>query len=86
MRIVNYRDHKCFRNDRFRADLLSELGQENIEQNEKGIQMPFINEDVKKQKQRNFCVSFLRKSKLEIFKRKLSVITIHFRKLLKAHS
>lgn len=85
-RIVNYRDHKCFRNDRFRVDLLSELGQENIEQNEKGSQMPFINEDVKRQKQRNFCVSFLRKSKLEIFKRKLSVITIHFRKLLTAHS
>ena len=57
-RIVNYRDHKRFRNDRFRVDLLSELGQENKEQNEKGSQMPFINEDVKKQKQRNFVSHF----------------------------
>ena len=57
-RIGNYRDHKCFRNDRFRVDLLSELGQENKEQNEKGSQMPFINEDVKKQKQRNFVSHF----------------------------
>ena len=36
-RVVNYRDYKYFENCRFRADLLSELSKENIEENEEGL-------------------------------------------------
>ena len=36
-RAVNYRDYKYFENCRFRADLLSELSKENIEENEEGL-------------------------------------------------
>ena len=31
LRVVNYRDYKYFENDRFRTELLSELGNANIE-------------------------------------------------------
>ena len=41
-RVVNYRDYKCFENCRFRADLLSELSKENIEENEEGLS-DFVN-------------------------------------------
>ena len=36
-RVVNYRDYICFGNDRFIAGLSSELGKENIEQNDNGL-------------------------------------------------
>ena len=105
-RVVNYRDYKYFENYRFRADLLSELSQANIEENEEGLSdlhaprkqkyargnhMPFMNRALSKEimtrtrlrnnflknrseenkrkysKQRNYCVSLLRKSKSEYF-------------------
>ena len=111
-RVVNYRDYKYSENCRFRADLLSELSKENIEENEEGLSdfldtckrildlhfprkqkyargnhMPFMNRALSKEimtrtrlrnnflkdrseenkrkysKQRNYCVSLLRKSK-----------------------
>ena len=36
-RVVNYRDYKYFEDDRFKTDLLSELGKGNIEQNKSGL-------------------------------------------------
>ena len=36
-RVVNYRDHKYFKNDRFRTDLLSQFDKANIEENENGL-------------------------------------------------
>ena len=115
-RLVNYRDYKYFENCRFRADLLSELSKENIEENEEGLSdfldtckrildlhvprkqkyargnhMPFMNRALSKEimtrtrlrnnflkdrseenkrkysKQRNYCVSLLRKSKSDYF-------------------
>ena len=36
-RVVNYRDYKYFGSCRFRADLLSELSEANIEENEEGL-------------------------------------------------
>ena len=105
-RVVNYRDYEYFENYRFRADLLSELSQANIEENEEGLRdlhaprkqkyargnhMPFMNRALSKEimtrtrlrnnflknrseenkrkysKQRNYCVSLLRKSKSEYF-------------------
>ena len=36
-RVVYYRDYKHFENDKFRTDLLSELGKANIEENENGL-------------------------------------------------
>ena len=35
--VVNYIDHKYFENDRFRADLLSEFREANIEEKENGL-------------------------------------------------
>ena len=106
LRVVNYRDYEYFENYRFRADLLSELSQANIEENEEGLRdlhaprkqkyargnhMPFMNRALSKEimtrtrlrnnflknrseenkrkysKQRNYCVSLLRKSKSEYF-------------------
>ena len=36
-RVVNYRDYKYFEDDRFKTDLLSELGKGNIERNKSGL-------------------------------------------------
>ena len=36
-RVVNYKDWKCFENDRFGADVLSELSTTNTEKNEEGL-------------------------------------------------
>ena len=36
-KVVNYRNHKYFEKDRLRIDLLSELGQINIEENKNGL-------------------------------------------------
>ena len=36
-RVVNYRDYQYFENCRFRADLLSELSNANIEESEEGL-------------------------------------------------
>ena len=36
-KVVNYRNYKYFENDRLKIDLLSELGQINIEENENGL-------------------------------------------------
>ena len=35
--VGNYKDYKYFENERFRTDLLSELGKVNIEQKENGL-------------------------------------------------
>ena len=35
--VVNYIDYKYFENDRFRADLLSEFREANIEEKENGL-------------------------------------------------
>ena len=129
-----YRDYKYFENCRFRADLLSELSKENIEENEEGLSdflnmckrildlhvprkqkhargnhMLFMNRALSKEimtrtrlrsnfledrseenkrnysKQRNYCVSLLRKLKSEYFgnlNEKKSAITEHFGKPL----
>ena len=37
LRVVKYRDYIYFENDRFRIDLLSELGKANIEEKEEGL-------------------------------------------------
>ena len=34
-RVVNYREYRYFENDRFKTDLLSELGKANIEKKKK---------------------------------------------------
>ena len=116
-RVVNYRDNKHFENDKFKADLLSEFGKANIEENEnrlnkllnackrildihaprkqkyaRGNHMPFMNKALSKEimrrtrlrnkflkdrseenkkkysKQRNYCVSLLRKFKSHYFR------------------
>ena len=129
-RVANCRDYKYFENCRFRADLLSELGKANIEENEEGLSdflnrckgildlhvprkqkyargnsMHFMNRVLSKEimtrtrlrnnflkdrneenkrkysKQRNYCVSLLRKSKSEYFGNlieKKSAITSYF--------